>query len=99
LLFGLLSGKFGEKTTFGDNDHRRSNLSPEKLSGYLKEFEEYRPVFDKYHEYSTAQLSLRFCISNPACHTVIPGGKTPQQVLENVVASDLDFIPFDAFVK
>jgi aryl-alcohol dehydrogenase-like predicted oxidoreductase len=99
LLFGLLSGKFGEKTTFGDNDHRRSNLSPEKLSDYLKEFEAYRPVFDKYHEYSTAQLSLRFCISHPACHTVIPGGKTPQQVLENVVASDLDFIPFDTFVK
>jgi hypothetical protein len=30
---------------------------------------------------------------------VIPGGKTPQQVLENVVASDLDFVPFDAFDK
>ena len=99
LLFGLLSGKFGEKTTFGENDHRRSNLSPEKLSAYLKEFEVYKPVFGKYHDYSTAQLSLRFCISHPACHTVIPGGKTPEQVLENVVASDLDFIPFDAFIK
>ena len=97
LLFGFLSGKFSSASTFGDNDHRRSNLSPEKLTGYLKELEGYQPLFGKYPQYSTAQLSLRFCISHPACHTVIPGGKTPEQVRENVVASDLDFIPFKEF--
>jgi aryl-alcohol dehydrogenase-like predicted oxidoreductase len=99
LLFGLLSGKFNEKSTFGDNDHRRFNLSPEKLTTYLKDFTAYQPVFDKYNNFSTAQLSLRFCISHPACHVVIPGGKTPKQVQENVVASDLDFIPYEIFVK
>ena len=97
LLFGFLSGKFSSASTFGDNDHRRFNLSPEKLTGYLKELEGYQPLFGKYPQYSTAQLSLRFCISHPACHTVIPGGKTPEQVRENVVASDLDFIPFKEF--
>jgi aryl-alcohol dehydrogenase-like predicted oxidoreductase len=97
LLFGLLSGKFNSRSTFGDNDHRRLNLSPEKLSGYLKALGEYQPVFDKYPQHSMAQLSLRFCISHPACHTVIPGGKTPEQVKENVVASDLDSIAFDEF--
>ncbi len=99
LLFGLLSGKFSSETTFGNNDHRRSNLSPEKLKTYLEELKAYRSVFDSYPRYSTAQLSLRFCISHPACHTVIPGGKSPEQVSENAVASDLDFIPFDTFVK
>jgi aryl-alcohol dehydrogenase-like predicted oxidoreductase len=99
LLFGLLSGKFNRKTTFGDNDHRKSNLSPEKLDRYLKEFEAYQHVFDKYPGYSSAQLSLRFCISHPACHTVIPGGKTAEQVRENVVAAELDLIPFETFVK
>jgi len=99
LLFGLLSGKFDRSTTFDENDHRRSNLSPEKMTAYLKEYEAYRPVFDKYKDYSPAQLSLRFCISHPACHTVIPGGKNPRQVKENVVAADLDFIPFNTFVK
>lgn len=99
LLFGLLSGKFSNKTTFGTNDHRRSNLSPEKLTAYLKEFRAYRNVFEKYPQYSTAQLSLRFCISHPACHTVIPGGKTSEQVTENAVAADLDFIPFEIFAK
>ncbi|MCX6332674.1 MAG: aldo/keto reductase, partial [Bacteroidia bacterium] len=99
LLFGLLSGKFSQESTFGKNDHRRSNLSPEKLTVYLKEFTAYQPVFDKYPDYSPAQLSLRFCISHPACHVVIPGGKNQKQVQENVLASDLDFIPYEKFVK
>jgi len=97
LLFGLLSGKFNSKSVFGDNDHRRLNLSPEKLDGYLKSLGKYQPVFDRYPQHSMAQLSLRFCISHPATHTVIPGGKTPEQVNENVVASDLDSIAFDDF--
>jgi aryl-alcohol dehydrogenase-like predicted oxidoreductase len=99
LLFGLLSGKFSNETTFGTNDHRRSNLSPEKLKAYLDDFRAYHNVFDKYFQYSAAQLSLRFCISHPACHTVIPGGKTAEQVRENAIAADLDFIPFETFVK
>jgi aryl-alcohol dehydrogenase-like predicted oxidoreductase len=99
LLFGLLSGKFSQKSTFGENDHRKSNLSPEKLTAYLKDLAVYQPLFDKYRNFSPAQLSLRFCISHPACHVVIPGGKTKEQVEENAVASDLDFIPYEMFVK
>jgi aryl-alcohol dehydrogenase-like predicted oxidoreductase len=97
LLFGLLSGKFNQQTTFGDNDHRRNNLSPEKLNKYLENYKTCQLIFDKYSDYTPAQLSLRFCISHPACHVVIPGGKTEQQVKENIVASDLDSIPFEAF--
>ncbi len=48
LLFGFLSGKFTSASTFGDNDHRRFNLSPEKLAGYLSALESYQPAFDKY---------------------------------------------------
>ena len=99
LLFGLLSGKFNKQTTFGENDHRRNNLSPGKLARYLENYEVYQPVFNKYAGYSPAQISLRFCISHPACHVVIPGGKTENQVRENIAASDLDFIPFEEFGK
>jgi len=94
LLFGLLSGKFNSESIFGENDHRRSNLSPEKLAAYLIEFDSYKSFLQKYPGYSSTQLSLSFCISHPACHVVIPGGKNPKQVKENVLASDLDFIAF-----
>jgi len=97
LLFGLLSGKFDHDTTFGENDHRKLNLSPEKMKAYFEGLSGYQPVFDNHPDYTMAQLSLRFCISHPACHVVIPGGKTEKQVQENAVASDLDFIPFETF--
>lgn len=99
LLFGLLSGKFSAETTFGENDHRRSNLSPDKLKKYLADFAEYEPLFEKYRDYTSTQVSLKFCLSHPACHTVIPGGKNPEQVRENVAASDIGFMPFEAFKK
>ena len=56
LLFGFLSGKFTSASTFGDNDHRRFNLSPEKLAGYLSALESYQPAFDRYPQYSTCLL-------------------------------------------
>jgi len=97
LLFGLLSGKFKSDARFGDNDHRRFNLSPERLANYLADLEKYQPVFEEYPDYPMASVSLRFCISHPACHTVIPGGKTPEQVKENIIASDLSFIPHEKY--
>jgi len=97
ILFGLLAGKFDRNSKFGENDHRRSNLSPEKLNAYLDKFEKMKPFFEKHKKYSYAQLSLRFCISHPAANVVIPGMKTIKQVKENIVASDLDFIRFKDF--
>lgn len=88
LLFGLLTGKFGRDAQFGEDDHRRMNLSPEKLAGYLDRLQALRPLFDRYPGQSMAQVSLRFCITHPACHTAIPGAKTPRQVQENCGASD-----------
>ncbi len=93
ILFGLLSGKFTRQSRFGEDDHRRFNLSPEKLPQYLDRFERLRPWFDRFPGQSTTQVSLRFCLSHPACHTAIPGAKTPEQVAENCAASDLGPIP------
>lgn len=99
ILFGLLAGKFDSSSRFFDNDHRSKNLSEEKLTDYLQKLETMMPFFAKYNNYPMAQLSLRFCISHPACHVAIPGGKTPAQVIENIGASELDFIAFDEFPK
>ena len=69
------------------------NLSREKLETYLNQLEKMQPLFDSYPDQSMAQVSLRFCISHPACQTVIPGAKTEKQVIENCAASDLGPIP------
>lgn len=89
LLFGLLTGKFTPASRFGADDHRRLNLAPEKLNAYLQRWAQLQPLRERYPNSSPAQVSLRFCITHPACHVTIPGAKTPQQVLENSAASDL----------
>jgi aryl-alcohol dehydrogenase-like predicted oxidoreductase len=78
---------------FGDDDHRRMNLSREKLDRYLTQLEKMKPLFEAYPEQSMAQVSLRFCISHPACQTAIPGAKTGKQVTDNCAASDFGPIP------
>ena len=93
LLFGLLTGKFDSKSTFGEDDHRNMNLSADKLAQYLKELNKFEPLFARYPDQTMTQVSLRFCISHPACHTAIPGAKTPLQVDENCKSSDLGPIP------
>ena len=93
LLFGLLTGKFTRASRFGEDDHRRMNLSPEKLDANLVCLEAMRPLFDRFSGQTMTQVALRFCISHPACQTAIPGAKTPQQVDDNCAASDLGPIP------
>ncbi len=93
LLFGFLTGKFTPQTQFSEDDHRRMNLSPEKMAVYFQRLEKVKPLFERFPDQSMAQVSLRFCISHPATHTVIPGAKTPEQVKENCAAGDLGPIP------
>jgi aryl-alcohol dehydrogenase-like predicted oxidoreductase len=93
LLFGLLTGKFTRQSTFGEDDHRRMNLSPEKLDAYLTRFEALRPLYECYPGQTRAQVSLRFCLTHPACQTAIPGAKTAEQVNDNCAAADLGPLP------
>lgn len=95
LLFGLLTGKFNAQSAFGEDDHRRMNLSSDKLELYFKQLEKYKPLFDHFSDQSITQVCLRFCISHPACQTAIPGAKTSLQVQENTASSDLGPIPED----
>lgn len=88
LLFGLLTGKFNRHSRFSSDDHRHMTLSPEKLANYLDQLEKIEPLYARYPDQSKAQVSLRFCISHPACHVAIPGAKTPEQVADNCAASD-----------
>ena len=93
LLFGLLTGKFSTNSSFREDDHRSMNLSADKLASYLNELKKFEPLFDHYKDQTMTQVSLRFCISHPACQTAIPGAKTAVQVQDNCVSSDLGPIP------
>ncbi|MBN1478462.1 aldo/keto reductase [Candidatus Sumerlaeota bacterium] len=93
ILFGFLTGKFTRETRFGDDDHRRMNLSPEKIDAYLRQLEDLQWLFDEFPDQTMAQVALRFTISHPACHTVIPSGKTPEQVSENSRAGEIGPLP------
>lgn len=95
LLFGFLTGKFNSNSSFSEEDHRSMNLSSEKLTKYMSDLEKVKPLFNKYPDQKMGVTSLRFCISHPACHTVIPGAKTPIQVRENCLASDLGKLPIN----
>lgn len=88
LLFGLLTGKFTQASRFTGDDHRQNNLSPEKLAALLPRLERLQPLFDRYPQQTMTQVALRFCITHPACHTVIPGAKRPGQVHDNCAAAD-----------
>ncbi len=89
ILFGFLAGKFDINSTFGEDDHRRMNLSKEKLETYLQQLKSIQSLYDQYPDQTMSQVSLRFCITHPACHVAIPGAKTSQQVIDNGAASDL----------
>jgi len=93
LLFGFLTGKFSQNSTFIAEDHRSMNLSQEKIVNYLEKLEKMKPLFEKYPDQTMGQVSLRFCVSHPACQTAIPGAKTEKQVMENSSVSELGIIP------
>lgn len=90
LLFGLLTGKFNRESRFTGDDHRKWNLSEDKLNDYFSKLDKYEDFFQSHTEYSKAQLSLGFCISHPAVSCAIPGGKTPAQVIDNCAAAEID---------
>jgi aryl-alcohol dehydrogenase-like predicted oxidoreductase len=96
LLFGVLTGKFKRDARFREDDHRSMNLAPEKIAAHLDQLDALGPVLARFGDEPLTSVALRFCISHPACHTAIPGAKTPQQALENAQAADRGPWPADA---
>jgi aryl-alcohol dehydrogenase-like predicted oxidoreductase len=92
ILFGVLTGKFSRETKFPEDDHRARHLQGELLASYIDQFEKLQFLKEGKSD-SWAQIALRFILSNDAVSTIIPGGKTPEQVEDNCAASDLGALP------
>jgi aryl-alcohol dehydrogenase-like predicted oxidoreductase len=102
LASGLLTGKMRSDTAFAADDHRAFNRHGESFdrgetfSGVdyetgLRAVEVLRPLVPQGA--TLAQLALRWITMFPAVTCAIPGGKTPQQVEQNVAAGEL--LPLD----
>jgi aryl-alcohol dehydrogenase-like predicted oxidoreductase len=97
LASGLLTGKYHDKTTFSAHDHRTYNRhgeafdKGETFSGVdyhlgLKAVNELKKVF---HTEALAPIALRWILMFDAVSTVIPGASKPEQIIENVKATEL----------
>lgn len=98
LASGLLTGKMTASTAFSDDDHRKFNRHGESfdrgetfsgvdyLSG-IAAAEELRALVPEGA--TLAQLALRWILMFDAVSCVIPGGKRPSQVEDNIGASAL----------
>lgn len=83
LQFGLLTGKFSSQTTFEKDDHRSFRLSPEIIEKSLQLLsEKVWPIAQK-EGLSKTSLALSYILSYPQISTVIPGIRTPEQVVSN----------------
>lgn len=103
LASGLLTGKITRDTKFAADDHRSFNRHGEAFdvgetfAGV--DFETGLATVDDLRALvpdgeSMASFALRYCLSDPAVSTVIPGAKTPDQARQNAAASELG--PLDA---
>jgi aryl-alcohol dehydrogenase-like predicted oxidoreductase len=83
---GFLSGKFTIDSTFPSGDIR-GNFPRNYFSGLIRAAQQLRLLESKTR--TLAQASIRFALDHKDVSTVIPGAKTPQQVEENIKASEL----------
>lgn len=85
LRMGVLTGKFKRDTPFPEGDIRQGWPQEAWYQEQLDKTDQLRPLTSE--ERSMGQLALRFVLNHPAVSVAIPGGKTPEQVEQNVAAS------------
>jgi aryl-alcohol dehydrogenase-like predicted oxidoreductase len=100
LASGLLSGKMTRDTTFAPDDHRHFNQhgeafdAGETFSGLGDHLGDAFAAVDELKQLvppgaTLAQLALRWILMFDGVTCAIPGAKSPDQVDQNVTASDL----------
>ncbi|MFQ5838148.1 MAG: aldo/keto reductase [Thermoplasmata archaeon] len=83
---GFLTGKYDEGATFPPGDIRH-DWPRSFVVGQVRAARQLAVALE-HREESLAQLALKFCLSFPGISVVIAGAKTPEQVAENMDASD-----------
>jgi len=98
LSSGMLTGKLHKDTRFADNDHRTYNRKGEAFDrGETFSGVDYDVALEAVQQLAPlvpapatmAQWALRWILMNEAITCVIPGGRRPAQIEENVGAAEL----------
>jgi aryl-alcohol dehydrogenase-like predicted oxidoreductase len=84
LSCGLLAGKITAQTVFAKEDHR-AGWPKEKIKAELKKLEQIKQLWEG-KPVSLAAAAIEFVLSFDAVSVVIPGGKRPAQIAENLAA-------------
>ena len=100
LAMGILTGKFGQDTRFGEGDCRRrwhENLDEYQI--FLDDLEKVQRLIPLADGRTMAQLALQFVMAHPAVTVAIPGAKTRRQLADNVGAALLPALAPDELAQ
>lgn len=92
LCFGFLTGAHKSNSKFDPRDHR-SRWSSEQVNRWISSQELFASAIDLESnriEQTSAQFSLRFCLSYQNISSVIPGMILTSEVKENSAASEME---------
>jgi myo-inositol catabolism protein IolS len=92
LASGILSGKFNKNTIFDGRDFRSILYPRERLNQGVNVMDFLKPLAGEIG-LSLPQLALKYCLMRREVSSVIPGGKTAGQLLENMRASGAPELP------
>jgi aryl-alcohol dehydrogenase-like predicted oxidoreductase len=92
LAKGILAGKYGRDSRFGDSV--RSGWNDKNRKEYLAMVEKVETLrFLEAKGRTMAQAALAWILSNPAITCPIPGAKSPDQARANAAAADVNLAP------
>jgi aryl-alcohol dehydrogenase-like predicted oxidoreductase len=95
---GSLTGKVRPETTFAEGDFRNQYFGEDRKQQVWTRMQQIMTDTDT----KAADLpssALRFCLSNPAVSSVIPGMRNPKHVLANASASDAGTLSKETLAK
>ena len=91
---GALTGTITESTKFEDGDFRERYFRDDRKKQVVEHVSALQRDLDGVKG-SLPEIALRFCLSNTAVSTVIPGMRSLRSVEENCLAPDLGPLPLD----
>lgn len=85
LQFGLLTGNINTASVFEPTDHRSFRFNPSIIETTLNILEQQVWPLCKKYNCTPTTLALSFILAHPSVSVVIPGMRTPQQVVQNTI--------------